>query len=441
MPTDPVRTRAIEILTAVEGGGFLDHALDACDARGTAFEVGSAERARLHYLTAGTTKFQLRLDRELDHRLERGIGSLPPAVRAVLRLSLFELRFSAVPPYAAVSTAVDLARGAGFAGLAGLVNAVLRAAGREGEPPPPADERDRLAVITSHPRWLLDEIVTAYGFEASAAYAEWNNRPPEVWVRVNLARTSLERERAELAAAGIEAREAGPLPGWLRCGPGTVPARLPGLTDGRLTVQDPSAGLAVLAAEPPSGGRIADLCAAPGGKCTYLAERGAGGTVVVATDADPGRWAGLERVVRTHGALGLERREWKEVLAEREAFDVVLVDAPCTNSGVLRRRADARWRITPASARRLTAIQLELLDRAAELLRPAGVLIYSTCSVLPIENEGVVERFLSHHPAFIPEAFPPSFPEGFDHGRGLALSRPWRHELDGAFTARLKRAG
>jgi len=436
--TDPVRERAVGILTAVESGTFLNRALES---EGDVFGDGSAERARLHRLTAGTTKFRLRLDTELDRRLPQGVRSLPSGVRQILRLALYELRFAGVPGYAAVNAATELTRRAGFAGLTGVVNGVLRNAVRTGEPDLPPEGLERLAVTASHPRWLLEEIAARYGVEAAAAYAEWNNQPPPLWLRVNEAVSEVEEELQALRRLGIEAREEGPLPGWLTCDPGALPTMRPVLDSGRLRVQDPSAALAVLAAGPVENLLLADICAAPGGKCSHLAERGRGRARVIATDADPERYRRLAALAATHGGLGLEIQEWDRVMDRTGEFDLVLVDAPCSNTGVLRRRADARWRLGPETAREMAAVQIDLLERAAELLTPAGVLIYSTCSVLAGENEVVVERFLSHHTAFIPDGTGPSFPAGFGLEPGLALSLPWKHGLDGAFTARLKRAG
>ena len=438
VPTDPVRDQALTILSAVEAGTFLDRALEDLP---PVFGTGSPERARLHYLTAGVTRFRLRLDTELDHHLARGLESVPPLVRQILRLALFEVRFADTPAWAAVNAAVDLVRQTKFAGLSGLVNAVLRTAQRSGEPPLPAEPRERLPIETSHPPWLLDEIAAFFGTEAAEAYAAWNNDPAPLWARVNQAVTGVEAERAALLEAGLESVEEGVLPGWIRCEPGTIAPLLPALEAGRLRVQDPSAGLAVLAAGEVAGLRIADLCAAPGGKGSHLAERGGGRAAVTVTDADPDRYRRLEQVVQTHGSLGLERREYAAVMAETGRFDLVLLDVPCSNTGVLRRRADARWRLGPDTAGEMAGVQLALLAEGGELLRPGGVLIYSTCSVLPAENEEVVERFLSHHTAFIPDELPPSFPAGFVSGPGRAASLPWKHGLDGAFTARLKRAG
>ena len=433
---DPIRRLAVEVLLEVEKGSFLDTALDR--ARGRLTEQGPAV-GRLHFLTTGTVKWQGRLDYELNSRLPKGVDSLPRPCRAVLRLALFEMRMSNVPDYAVVDTAVDLVRALGLGGLGSLVNALLREAGRQREPDPPTDEFERLSVTTSHPRWLLETVVESYGLEAAEALADWDNAPPPLWVRVDLSRVTVERARELLEAQGVSAGPAGPLPGYLLLGQGAVPATISGISEGWLTVQDPSAGLASLMAVPLEGRRVADICAAPGGKSTHLAELCRGGAIVEATDSDPERYRLLCDNVRRHGGKGLRVRLFEEVMSGVRSYDVVLVDAPCSNLGVLRRRADARWRIGSRDLSRLATLQLELIEKGAELVRPGGVLVYSTCTIAAEENEMVVERFLSNHDEFDRDNVPPQLPQAFIKDRATVGSLPWRDSIDGAFAVRLIR--
>lgn len=429
---DPVRITAADVLTAVAEGRFLDEALDAVRSR---FPEGSPENARLLFLTAGTTKLRMRLDHELDARLRSGLSSVPPRVRAILRLALFEMRHADVPSWAAVDAAVEATRAIRMSGLTGVVNGVLRAAEREGEPPLPADEGVRTPLETSHPAWLLEAVAERWGPEAARALAAWDNAPPPLWVRVDTSRVPLLEALEALQAAGAEPATDGPLPGWIRLGGGIAPGRLEGVREGWLTVQDPSAALASLATGP-GAGEILDLCAAPGGKTGHLAERLEPGGRITATDSDPQRLERLRENMRRHGAGGVTVVAWEEVLG---VYDAVLVDAPCSNLGVLRRRADARWRVQPETVREMAAVQEELLTRAAELVRPGGVLVYSTCTILPDENDGVVAAFLEGHPGFAPEDLPADIPDTFRDGVGVARSLPWVHAVDGAFAARLRR--
>ncbi len=430
---DEIRGLAAAILVEVEQGTFLDLALK--DHRG-GMPTGDPGAARLHYLTAGTTKWRGRLDRELESRLPKGLESLPPVCRAILRLALFELRQGDSPDYAVVDTAVNQTRDSGLAGLTSVVNGVLRTAIREGEPPLPEEVFGRLAAEHSHPEWLLRLVDEVHGVGSAAAFAAWNNLPPPIWVRVNRLVESVESATGLLRAAGVEVYPGKLLPDWILLGEGIDPATLAGIREGWLTVQDPSAGLAALAAAPAEGASAADICAAPGGKATHLGELGAR---VDAADSNRKRALLLRESIARHASGGITPVEYGEILSRRESYDLVLIDAPCSNTGVLRRRADARWRLSAEEPARLAGVQYRLLEKGAELVRPGGVLLYSTCTLLPVENEVVVDRFLSHHTAFMPDDLPDSIPEVFRRGEGRAISLPWEHGLDGSFVARMKR--
>jgi 16S rRNA (cytosine967-C5)-methyltransferase len=435
---DPVRRLAVEALVRIEAGSFLEEALAAGR---TALAGEEAGRRRLHFLTAGTTKWRGRLDYELDRRLPRGTAGLAPVVRNILRMGLFELRMADTPAWAATDSAVRLVRALGAPGLVPLVNGVLRGAAREGEPPPPAERLAALAVMSSHPRWLLERIDGIYGESVLLRFTEWNNRPPENWVRVDTGRHSVEEAVARLAGEGIEVETEGGVPGFLRLPEGCAPDRLPGLHQGWLTVQDPSAGLAGRLLDPRPGWRVADLFAAPGGKATHLAELLGGSGWVDASDADPARRERLEGTVRRHGSPRLRVLPWAELSGSAGAYHAVLADVPCSNLGVLRRRADARWRVDAGEPARMADRQVELLSQAAELVRPGGVLVYSTCTVLPEENEGVVARFLDRHDGFERSSPGMSVPGTFITGEGAVFANPWTHGIDGAYATRLKRRG
>ncbi|MFC1627795.1 RsmB/NOP family class I SAM-dependent RNA methyltransferase [Gemmatimonadota bacterium] len=433
MTTDEIREIAVAVLVDVERGSFLDRALQM---HREDLRRGDPGESRLHFLTTGTVKWNGRLDRELEQRLPHGINSLPAVCRAILRLALFELRHGKSPDYAVVDTAVGITRKHGLHGLVPVVNGVLRNAVREGEPPLPEDAAERLAVEQSHPAWLLAMIDDVYGFGAAAGFAAWNNMPPPLWVRVNRAVMAMEKAAELLLADDVDIRPGTLLTDYLLLGEGTVPARLNGIKQGWLTVQDPSAGLASYAAMPVDGSLTADICAAPGGKATHLAELGA---TVEASDSAPERMIRLRESIQRHAGGNIQAVEYKDLLIRRGEFDLVLVDVPCSNTGVLRRRADARWRLEADGHARLAQVQYELLENGGELVRPGGVLVYSTCTLLPVENELVVDRFLSHHTAFIPDPLPDTVPELFRTGEGRAISLPWMHGLDGSFVARMKR--
>ncbi len=435
-PPDRVRRLAVKVLLAVEKGEFLDRILD--EVRGE-LEDDEYSPQRLHFLTTGTVKWKRRLDYELDLRLPEGIDSLPTPCRAVLRLALFELRWTDAPDYAVVDTAVHLTRSLNLGGLSGLVNGVLREAGRRGEPDPPEGDLEKLSICASHPLWLIEKVSERFGFESASALAEWNNEAPPLWVRINRLNTTIDEAAEKLGGQGVEILSESLLPGYLLLDSSIPPGDLRGIEEGWLTVQDPSAGLASYLLEPVPGMRVADICAAPGGKSTHLAELGGTEFEIVATDSDRQRLKRLKQNIERHRSRRLSVRDYEEVLDGRGLFDGVIVDVPCSNLGVLRRRADARWRIGEKDLYRLAEIQFHLLEKGAELVRPGGALVYSTCTFTSEENEKVIDRFLSDHIDFEPGMVPPAVPVTFRREGGTVSSLPWKHGIDGAFAARLIR--
>jgi 16S rRNA (cytosine967-C5)-methyltransferase len=257
----------------------------------------------------------------------------------------------------------------------------------------------------------------------------WDNSAPTTFARVNRLRTTPQALMARWNAEGVQAT---PVPvDW--ADPDTLFAlvrhpvleTLGSFRDGDFYVQDPSTLMAVSLLDPRPGERILDLCSAPGGKTLAIAERLRGAGAVVAHDAHPGRLELVRENARRLGAVGVEIQPDPELGGSEVHFDRVLVDAPCSNTGVLRRRIELRWRLQPLEITRLAAEQLRLLDRAAGRVRPGGVLVYSTCSLEPEENEQVVETFLRTHPGWTEAA-----------RRGL---HPVRAQVDGAFAARFVR--
>lgn len=433
---DRVRLLAVKALLAVEKGEFLDRILDEIRR-----ELEGDEHApqRLHFLTTGTVKWKRRLDYELDSRLSEGIGSLPPPCRAILRLALFELRWTKAPDYAVVDTAVQLTRSLKLGGLSGLVNGVLRSAGRSGEPDPPEGDLEKLSICASHPLWFIEKVSERFGFESASALAEWNNEAPPLWVRINRLKTTIAEAAEKLDEQGVKVQSGSLLPGYLLLDSSIPPGDLRGIGEGWLTVQDPSAGLASYLLEPLPGMRVADICAAPGGKSTHLAELGGGEVEIVATDSNRQRLKRLQQNIERHQSRQLTVRDYEEVVDGRESYDGVIVDAPCSNLGVLQRRADARWRIQEKDLNTLPEIQFKLLEKGAELVKPGGVLVYSTCTFTFEENEMVIDRFLSDHIDFEPGTIPPAIPDTFRGEGGTVSSLPWKHSIDGAFAARLIR--
>jgi 16S rRNA (cytosine967-C5)-methyltransferase len=370
--------------------------------------------------------------------LHSPLSRLDPTVLEVLRLGAYQLlAMRSVPAYAAVSQAVEQAREAAGDGAAALVNAVLRNLRAAGDgparfPDAAADPLGFLETWGSHPRWLLERWLARWPLDEVRALVEANNRRPETYL------VPLEVEPAEairiLAAAGLEAEAVGEGTACVRLAEGVSPrdalAVLP-----RAIVQDPAAHLVTRYADVPEGTKVADLCAAPGGKALPVAHRSA---YTLAADRSATRLRMLrDNARRTGRFLGLVVAD--ALRPPLRGVDVVLLDVPCTGTGTLQRRPDARWRLRPAALEALVRVQGRMLDAAAELLPPGGLLVYSTCSLEPEENEIQLEAFLARHAEFSVEptgAVPGQYLDAF--GRLLVL--PQRTGFDGAFAARLRRA-
>jgi 16S rRNA (cytosine967-C5)-methyltransferase len=388
-PAD-VRAAAARIVAAViDEGRSLDELLAAENDEGS---VRGLKRS----LCYGTLRWHLRLAAILNVLAARSPDRLAPRLRALLEIGLFQLVAGETAAHAAVSETVSAARVLGFEKAAGFVNAVLRRFQREQADITHAIDRD-LALRTAHPRWFVDALRADRGAAAPAAL-DANNAHPPLWLRVNTLRGDVARATAELSARGFTvtphpfARDA------LQVAPPADVRALPGFLEGRLSVQDAAAQLAVDLLDPQPGERILDACAAPGGKTCHVLERSAGQAQVTAVDIAEPR---LTRIRENLERLGLQARLLTADVAnpaqwwDGQAFDRVLLDVPCSATGVIRRHPDIkvlrRARDIPALARQ----QAGLLAATWGLLRPGGRLLYTSCSVLAAENEHVVASFLA----------------------------------------------
>jgi 16S rRNA (cytosine967-C5)-methyltransferase len=391
--------------------------------------VGLADRdGRLAYeLAAGVLRRQAALDRTLD------LSRADPRLHDILRLGTYQLTALArVPPYAAVSTSVALARETAGDAAARYVNRALRDLTRER---PTAKSETH-----SHPAWLTARWRARFGAAETERLVAWNDTRPALTLQP--VRWDQDRLAAGLRAAGCGVADA-PFGAGLRVyKEGAAPHALrapdlPGFAAGAFIVQDAAHALVCRFAAPDPGASVYDACAAPGGKAVLLAARGA---QVTAGDA---RHERLARLTETLGRAGVAARV---VLADlgaapfrSAAFDAVLVDAPCTATGTMARHPDARWRITPDTITRAAARQRRLLDAAAALVRPGGTLTYATCSLEPEENGDQVNAFLERHPQFRRAPVTGAVPSALVTAAGDFESLPQRDGTDGAFAARLVR--
>jgi 16S rRNA (cytosine967-C5)-methyltransferase len=430
----PGRRAAFEVLRRVRVGELVDRVADE-ELRG----LPPRERAWAMELLYGTLRLRGRLDHILSARVHGGLRALEPDVLDVLRLGAYQLlEMGSVPSYAAVSQSQELTRAVGAARAAKLVAGVLHALGRSAEaefPDATADPVGHLVAWGSHPRWLVERWVRRWGAADAAALVEANNRRPDLYIRpLGL---PVPEAAETLRASGFQVEPVGFSPHSLRVespsSVGDLLAVVPAV------VQDPAASLVVDFAAPAPGTRVVDLCAAPGGKALGLA--GSAG-FVAAADLSARR---LQRVRENVERAGLRARVGAVVADGRAApfatgsAGLVLLDAPCTGTGTLRRHPDGRWRVLPEHFPALVELQRDLLDEAARIVEPGGLLVYSTCSLEEEENEVQIEGFLRRHDGWTVEAPPPAVPAEVVDGFYLRVL-PQRHGVDGAFAARLRRA-
>jgi 16S rRNA (cytosine967-C5)-methyltransferase len=340
---------------------------------------------------------------------------LDPDTRDLVRLGLYQLFFLETPEHAAVFETVELASRKSSA----VVNALLRNATRARTGLRREADTQDVSVRKSHPKFLVNRWMNNFGPAKTEALCDWNNQPAPVYARINRLVTS----DAAFLAAHPEARPLGDHENFVRL------SNIPGeaLAAGHCYIQDPSTAAACLLLGPNAGETVLDACAAPGGKTGYLAELMKNEGSILACDREAGRIQVLEenltrlgvRIGRTH------RHDWAAGGPLPDTFDRILIDAPCTNTGVMRRRVDLRWRLAPEDFARMPVEQLRIVDAVVPSLKPGGVLVYSTCSMEREENEGVVRAVLDKFP----------FLKLIDHVSLL----PFRDAFDGAFAAKFAR--
>jgi 16S rRNA (cytosine967-C5)-methyltransferase len=413
------RTLALQVLFDVRtGDAFVQEILDR---HLGASNLSAADRRLATQLAYGVLRRQGTLDALLRHAVTRLPRDVEPWLWEILRLGVFQLALlSHIPPHAALNETVELASQLGRPRAKGFINGVLRALSRlltgdrgtqpaadmlpvkAGEyrrlaagvlPEPASSPVEYAAAGLSLPDWLAERWHRRFGWDELLRLGFWFAAPPLLWLRVNPLRTDRAAFLKGLAEAGIAA-EAGEHPQAVQLNDSVSIRDLPGYEAGWFSVQDASAMKVASALAPTAGSRILDTCAAPGGKTTHLAELIGNEGQIVACDVDEARLRTVANLAQRLGISIIETRLLPngslDVLTEE--FDAALVDVPCSNTGVLGRRPEARWRLSPRDFERLVPLQTRLLIEATERVRPGGTIVYSTCSIEPDENQGVVRN-------------------------------------------------
>lgn len=395
----PARRAAFEILREVEAGAFSSILLAAEEPK-----LKPVDRALTHELVLGVLRWQFWLDKLIEHFTKRRVESLDLPVRLALRLGLYQLRFlTRVPASAAVNESVNLVRSAKVSSAAAFVNAVLRRAIREAEYDPAAEAAnpiEKLAIETSHPAWLIERWTNAFGVEEAEAFARANNLVPPTAFRL------LDRDETRIldslneAGAIVESSKVAEK-AWRVSGATHLVREL--AAEGKIYLQDEASQLVAQTVNLQPGETALDLCAAPGGKTALMAQRAENRALIVASDRSEKR---LDIVIKSSASQNLTSIKSllldaaQQLPFENSVFDRILIDAPCSGTGTLRRNPEIRWRISEPDIRELATQQKLFLKHAARVLKAGGQLVYSTCSVEPDENEAVIATFLESHKDF-----------------------------------------
>jgi 16S rRNA (cytosine967-C5)-methyltransferase len=444
------REVAVEVLHRVEA----DHAFSGALLRRTLDRAGlSAPEASLATeLTLGTLRHRAEIDWALARVTHTAIADLPSRIRAILRTGVYQLMFlDRIPPAAACSQAVDLAKKLGHAGTARLVNAVLRRiAATPAVIPEDESTAEGIALRHSHPEWLIHRWVARFGASGAGALCRANNATPPSAARLNTLRGTPASVAEALAGMGVRTERSALLPEGVRIVEASSPARHLAYTGGWLSWQDEGAMLVGRLLSPRPGETVVDACAGSGGKAMHLATLMENRGRVLACDVIPAK---LEAIGRHAERLGVTIVEPHLLDAARlrdlvpSGADRVLVDAPCSGLGVVRRRPEIKWRIQPAQLPVFAARQLAILTSAAQVVRSEGVLVFAVCTIEPDEGPAVASAFLRAHPEF--QAMPiVGWPPGHDgepgpaplsETAGTAFLVPHLHGTDGFFVAAFRR--
>ncbi len=436
------RHLVIQILDQIfRSRSFADQVLDSYLRRK---KLSPQDRALACDLVYGILRWQKWLDWVLQKTYHGNWVKVPKKVRFALEIGLYQILFlDRVPDHAAVNESVEIAVEAMGTVWGRVVNAMLREILRRPEllvpPDMEADPIKAIAVKWSHPEWLVKKWIDLWGVERTLSLCRANNERPSINIRINRMKTDRATLHETLLGLDVQAKSSQLLDDFLILEKGGTLLQSDLFREGFVSVQDVSAGLVAVLMDPRPGDRIVDLAAAPGGKSMYMAELTGDRAIIMAVDNHHQR---IKKVRENQKRLGL--RHIHPVVADgrdmgSRQVDKVLVDVPCSGLGVIRRRGELRWRRQPDDIIKIVEHQKALLKAGAGLVKPDGVLVYSTCTILPEENENVLEDFLDQHPHFTVDDARRFVPPRIVNKQGFIQTWPDRHGIDGSFAVRLKR--
>ncbi len=437
------RGAAVKILNRVDrSDSYLERLVDA-EMRST--EMNELDKGLMVEIVTGVIRWRNKLDWILTGFFHGNFTKAETNVKNTLRVALYQILFlDRVPHSAAVNEAVEFIKRIRGQKVADLVNAVLRNIIRNIEnlryPDPKEDPIQYLAVVESHPYWLVKRWVERFGIDHARQLLSANNQRPDLSIRVNRLKMDFTYFLNILEQHNLQFSRSRYLDGFVRVKHMTDISNSDLFQQGFFGVQDESAGLPVLLLDPRPGDRVLDLCAAPGGKTTFIGELMKNLGEIIAVDRYESRLNLVKQACQRHGIANAHFVVADAAALQMPPADRVLVDAPCSGLGVLCKKPDAKWKREPSDIVNLVSVQRGILENAATLVKPGGVLVYSTCTTEPEENLGVVREFLARHPEFSVEPAQQFVHAELVHPDGYVETFPHKHGMDGSFAVRLRKS-
>lgn len=431
---------AVKILNRVERtDSYLDKLLDT---ELKSDELNELDKRFLTELTHGVIRWKTRLDFIIEHFCKNKFAMQDPNIRNALRVALYQILFlTKIPHAAAVNEAVEFVKKIRGQKAANLVNAILRNIIRNiNKLPTPDNETDPiqyLSIMYAHPSWIVKRWVERYGLYETEQLLSANNERPTTVVRVNSLKTSADELAKLFEERGIKYVRSKYLDNFIKVGHLSGIYNLDLFTQGYFSIQDESSGLVVKLLDPKPGEKVIDLCSAPGGKTTFIAELMKNEGKIIAVDKYEHRLNLVKQSCERLGITNVEFIAEDAIGLNFEPVDKVLVDAPCSGFGVIQKKPDIKWQRELSDIKNLSKTQLELLETASKLVKNGGVIVYSTCTIEPEENIEVVKAFLNNHPEFEIDDARNYLPSDVVNSEGCMETFPHKHDMDGGFAVRL----
>ncbi len=437
------REVAVKVLNRIERtDSYLDKLLDF-ELRNS--ELSKLDKSFLTELVNGTIRWKAKIDYVISQFYRGDYAKLDINIKNAIRIAMYQIMFlERVPQSAAVNEAVEFVKKLRGQFLANLVNAILRTSIRKiGSVEYPSIEDDpvkALSTVHSFPAWLVRRFINRFGVYESEQLLTSLNERPRLSIRVNPKKIAPEELASSFVSKGLKVTHGRFIPNFYYVEGLSRIGELDSFREGQFTVQDESAGLVSKLLDPKPGERILDMCAAPGGKTTHILELTNGGADVTAIEKYENRAKlihdSIDRMGYDHAKIVVaDAARYSDAIL----FDKVLIDAPCTGFGVMRKKPDSKWKREPEDIDLLNEIQTNILENAARLLKPNGIMVYSTCTIEAAENQEVVQAFLSRHPEYQLEPADSLVDRSLVSKEGFVETFPHRHDMDGSFAARLRK--